>query len=66
MMGCKLDTPGEQTTKMIQAKLPRDDLPGEEWTTMTAEIEECKKLAWKVQPLSKRKILARLEVAKRS
>ena len=56
--------PGEETTKMIQAKLPRDDLPEEEWTKMNEEIEECKRLAWKIKPLSRRRVLARLEITK--
>ena len=60
MLGCKQATPGEETTKMIQAKLPRDDLPEEEWTKMNEEIEERKRLAWKIKPLSRRRVLARL------
>ena len=44
----KQATPREETTKLIQAKLPRDDLPEEEWTKMNEEIEECKRLAWKI------------------
>ena len=51
-MGSKQATPCEETTKMIQAKLPREELHEDEWTRMNEEIEECKKLAWKVQPLS--------------
>ena len=47
---------------MIQAKLQRDDLPEEEWKKMNDEIEECKRLAWKIKPLSRRKVLARLEM----
>ena len=38
MMGSRQAIAGKETTKMIQAKLPRDDLPEEE------EIEECKRL----------------------
>ena len=49
---------------MIQAKLQRDESPEDEWTKMNEEIEEPRTLAWKVQPLSKRKIRLRLEVAK--
>ena len=45
MMGSTQATPGEETTKMIQAKLPRDDWPEEEWKKMNEEIEECKKMA---------------------
>ena len=47
---------------MIQAKLPRDGTSEEKWAGMIPEFEECKKLAWEVQP--KRRILARLEMAK--
>ena len=63
MMGSKQATPGEETTKMIQAKLPRDELPEEEWKKMNDEIEECKRLAWKIKPLSRRRVLARLDGA---
>ena len=56
-MGSKHAVPGEQKTKMIEAKLPRDDVPEKEWPRMNEEIEECKTLAWKVKPLSKRRIL---------
>ena len=42
---------------MIEAKLPRDDVPEKEWQRMNEEIEECKTLAWKVKALSKRRIL---------
>ena len=64
-MGGKQATPCEETTKMIQAKLPREELPEDEWTRMNEEIEECEKLAWKVQPLSKRRVLLRLEWQKK-
>ena len=64
MMGSTQATQGEETTKMIQAKLPRDDLPEEEWKKMNEEIEECKRLAWKIKPLSRRRVLARLEMTK--
>ena len=64
VMGCKQPTPGEETTKMIQAKLPRDDLLEEEWKKMNDEIEECKRLAWKIKPLSMRRVRARLEMTK--
>ena len=60
MMGSKQATPCEGTKNAIQAKLAPED----EWTRMNEEIEECKKLAWKVQPQSKRTILMRLETAK--
>ena len=30
-MGSKQAAPGEETTNMTQAKLPRDDMPEEEW-----------------------------------
>ena len=40
MMGSTQATPGEEKTKMIQAKLPRDDLLDEEWARMNEEIEE--------------------------
>ena len=49
---------------MIQAKLPKDELPEEEWTKMNEEIEECKRLAWKIKPLSRRRVLARMEMTK--
>ena len=29
------------------------------------EIEECKKMVWKINPLSRRRVLARLEVTKK-
>ena len=45
MMGSKHATSAEQTTKMIEAKLPRDDVPEEEWARTAKEIEECKTLA---------------------
>ena len=64
MMGSKQATPGEETTKMIQAKLQRDDLLEEERKKMNDEIEECKRLAWKIKPLSRRRVLARLEMTK--
>ena len=51
MLGSKQATPSEDTTKMIQAKLPRDNLPEEEWKNMNDEIEVCKRLAWKIKPL---------------
>ena len=31
---------------------------------MNDEIEECKRLAWKIKPLSRRRVLARLEMTK--
>ena len=49
---------------MIQATLPKDDLPEEEWVRMNEEIEECKKMAWKIKALSRRRVLARLEMTK--
>ena len=49
---------------MIQATLPKDDLTEEKWKRMSEEIGECKKLSWKVQPLSKRRVVARLEMTK--
>ena len=64
LMGGAQATPCEETTKMIQAKLPKDDLPEEEWKKMNEEIEECKRLAWKIKPLSRRRVLARLEMTK--
>ena len=64
MLGSKQATPGEETTKMIQAKLPRDNLPEDEWTKMNEEIEECKRLVWKIKPLSRRRVLASLEMTK--
>ena len=56
--------PGDETTTMIQAKLPKDDLPEEEWVRMREEIEDGKKIAWKIKPLSRRRVLARLEMIK--
>ena len=64
LMGGAQATPCDETTKMIQAKLPEDDLPEEEWKKMNDEIEECRRLAWKIKPLSRRRVLARLEVTK--
>ena len=63
-MGSKQATRGDETTKMIQAKLPRNDLPEEEWKKMNEQIEECKKMAWKIKPLSRRRVLARMEMTK--
>ena len=51
LMGGAQATPCEETTKMIQAKLPKDDLPEEEWKEMNDEIEDCRRLAWKIKPL---------------
>ena len=45
MLGSTQAAPGEETTKMIQAKLVKDDLPEEEWTRTNEEIEECKRMA---------------------
>ena len=49
LMGGAQATPCDETTKMIQAKLPEDDLPEEEWKRMNDEIEECRRLAWMIQ-----------------
>ena len=64
MLRSKQAIPGEETTNMTQAKLPRDDMLEEEWARVNEDIEEWKKLAWKVQLLSRRRILARLEIDK--
>ena len=64
MLGSKQAIPGEETTRMIQATFPKDDLPEEEWARMIEEIEECKKMAWKIKPLPRREVLARLEMTK--
>ena len=48
---------------MIQAKLPRDDMPEEEWSENDRRVQETG-LEDPAQPLSKRRILARLEMAK--
>ena len=45
VMGSKQATPGEETTKMTQAKLQSGDMLEEEWARMNEEIEECKKMA---------------------
>ena len=48
MMGSKQATPGDETTKLVQAKLPQDGTSEEELRRgMDAEIEECRTLAWK-------------------
>ena len=64
LMGGTQAPPCDETTKMIQGKLPKDDLTEEKWMKMNEEIAECKKLSWKVQPLSKRRVVARLEMTK--
>ena len=64
LMGGTQAPPCDETTKMIQGKLPKDDLTEEKWKRMNEEIAECKKLSWKVQPLSKRRVVARLEMTK--
>ena len=64
LMGGTQAPPSDETTEMIQAKLLKDDLTEEKWKKMNEEISECKKLSWKVQPLSKRRVLARLEKTK--
>ena len=64
LMGGTQASPSDETTKMIQAKLPKDDLTEEKWKRMSEEISECKKLSWKVKPLSKRRVMARLEMTK--
>ena len=63
-MGGAQATPCEETTKLIQTKLPKGDLREEEWRKMNEEIDECRKLSWKVQPLSRRRVVARLEMTK--
>ena len=60
-MGSKEATPGGETT--TQAKLPRDGTSEEERAELNEEVEECKELTWKVQPLSKMRILVRLVMA---
>ena len=64
LMGGSQAPPCEETTKMVQGKLPKDDLTEERWKKMSGEIAECKMLSWKVQPLSKRRVVARLEMTK--
>ena len=64
LMGGSQALPCEETTKMVQGKLPKDDLTEERWKKMSEEIAECKKLSWKVQPLCKRRLVARLEMTK--
>ena len=58
MLGSTEGTPGDETTKMILVKMLKDDLLEEEWVRMNEEIEECKKMAWKINPLSRRRVLA--------
>ena len=65
LMGGSQAPPCEETTKMVQGKLPKDDLTEERWKRMSEEIAECKKLSWKVQPLCKRRVVARLEMTKK-
>ena len=60
MLGSTQAAPGDETTKMILAKLPKDDLPEEEWARMNKQLE----MAWKVKQLFRRRVLARLEMAK--
>ena len=55
---------GSKQAKDDPCKATRHDLPQEVWARMNEEIEECKKLAWEVQLLSERRILARLDMAK--
>ena len=63
-MGGSQAPPCEETTKLVLGRLPKDDLTEERWKKMSEEIAECKKLSWKVQPLSKRRVVARLEMTK--
>ena len=55
VLGSKQATPGEETTRMIKAKIPEDDLSERQWARMNEEIEECRRLAWIVQHPSKKK-----------
>ena len=64
LMGGTQAPPCDETTRMNQGKLPRDDLTEEKWRRMNEEIVECRKLSWMVQPLSKRRVVARLEMTK--
>ena len=64
LMGGSQAPPCEETTKLVLGRLPKDDLTEERWKKMSEEIAECKKLSWKVQPLSKRRVVARLEMTK--
>ena len=64
MMGNKQATPGEETTKMIQAKLPRTICLKKNGRKRTMRRKSARGLAWKIKPLSRRRVLARLEMTK--
>ena len=50
---CEAEHDGEQ-----------DEMPDEQWRRMNEKIEECQKRAWEINPLSKRRILERLDMTK--
>ena len=55
MIGRKQAAPGDETTKLIQPTLPMDDMSEEGWAGVNEDIESCKNLAWKAQPLAQEK-----------